>query len=345
MPDDTPLMMLSTIPTTHARRSGYGLLAEYVQGAKLIHAPRRDPKGGLRLFLARVARKFAFSRWYLGGSASVEWQARRELRAGFSGVLHYLWGDQDIGFLDLLLNAKRHRLCGTFHNCPGDIGGVIRFPKRLRKFAAIVLMSECQRQFFRDAGVPDERIHVVLHGVDTEHFTPGIAPKDGPLTVVSAGGYRRNFPLLRKVCERLAGESGIRFEVIAPAEFRKLFEGLANVRFSTGLNDEELLAKYQSASCLLHTAEQATANNVLVEALACALPVVAERVGGIPEYVTPECALLSEPLDDASLAEGLKQLALSPTRRQAMGIAARARAEDLGWPKVAARMHELYRSL
>ena len=342
---DAPVMMLTTTPAAHAGRSGYGLLAEHVPGAMVIQAARRDPKGGMGLFFARVARRFAFSRWYESGSASVEWRAWRELRAGFRGVIHMLWTDLDLGFLDLMLDAGRHRLCGTFHNCPGDLPQVIRFPSRLRKFSAIILMSECQRPFFRHAGVADERIHVVLHGVDTAHFTPGAANDAQPFTVISAGGYRRNFPLLRKVCARLGGERGIRFEVVAPADFRAMFEGMEKVRFSSGVSDAELLQKYQSASCLLHTAEQATANNVLVEALACGLPAVAERVGGIPEYVTDECALLAAPNDDAALADAIRSLAISPEQRGAMAEAARRRAAELSWPKVAARMGAIYRGL
>jgi glycosyltransferase involved in cell wall biosynthesis len=256
-----------------------------------------------------------------------------------------MWADHDLGFLDLLLNRKRNPLCGTFHNCPGDFQNTIRFPSRLRRFAAIILMSKCQRAFFVKAGVEDERIHVVLHGVDTGHFTPGDAVGARPFTVLSAGGFRRNFPLLRTVAERLAEEREIRFEVVAPGEFRGMFAGMENVSFSSGLSDAELLEKYRSASCLLHTAEEATANNVLVEALACGLPVVAERVGGIPEYASGESAILTPPMDDVALAEAVRQLAFFPDRGRMMGIAARKRAEELDWRKVAARMCEVYRTL
>ena len=94
-----------------------------------------------------------------------------------------------------------------------------------------------------------------------------------------------------------------------------------------------------------HTAEQATANNVLLEALACGTPIVADRVGGIPEYVTDGCGFLSGPGDAAALADSIEQLARSPALRHSMGAAARRRAEELAWPKVAARTLDIYRLL
>jgi glycosyltransferase involved in cell wall biosynthesis len=337
--------MLSTIHAGHARHSGYGLLANYIPGAEFLHAPRADPKGDASLFFARVARRAAFSRWYLGGSASIEWQAFRHLRSGFDGIVHSMWADHDLGYLDLFVPNKSHRFVGTFHNCPDDFQHTIRFPSRLKSFAGVILMSECQREFFRAAGVEDNRIHVVLHGVDTEYFTPGTRIDDGTFRVLSAGGFRRNFPLLRQVCEKLQRVPDLHIDVIAPAAFRDLFGGLPNVEFLTGIDDETLLAKYRRASCLLHTAENATANNVLLEGLACGVPIVAERVGGIPEYVTPECSVLTEPRNADALADALEEVARSSNDRTRMSEAARRRAEELSWPKVAARMIEIYRQL
>ncbi len=161
------VLMLTTIYSAHAGKSGYGRLAQYVPGAEILTSERAEPKGGPGLFFSRVARKFAFSRWYLAGSAKLEWKAARRVWSGFDGVVHAMWADHDLGYLDLVLNKKRHRFCGTFHNCPDDFKHTLRFPKRLRNFDAVVLMSETQRTFFREAGVPNDRIHVVLHGVDS----------------------------------------------------------------------------------------------------------------------------------------------------------------------------------
>jgi len=65
---------------------------------------------------------------------------------------------------------------------------------------------------------------------------------------------------------------------------------------------------------------------VAIEALAAARPVVATRVGGVPDVVTDGVdGFLVEPGDFDALAERLERLALDPELRRAMGVAGRAR--------------------
>jgi glycosyltransferase involved in cell wall biosynthesis len=161
-------------------------------------------------------------------------------------------------------------------------------------------------------------------------------------TVLAAGGYRRNFELLREVCLKL---EGVRVEVVAPESWRGLFEDLRNVRFRSGLNDGEFLEAYQGCSCLLQTVENATANNVILEAMACGKPVVAERVGGIPEYVDESCGILVERGDAEGLAAGVMGLRGDRGKRQELGAGARRRAEMLDWENVAGEMRGIYEGL
>ena len=68
---------------------------------------------------------------------------------------------------------------------------------------------------------------------------------------------------------------------------------------------------------------------VLMEAAACALPLVASRLSGIPEFVRDgETGLLAEPGDVAGLESALARLATEPDTRVRLGAAARERLDQ-----------------
>lgn len=324
-----------------AHRSGYHVLADYLEADRVV-TKRSDPSTGLPLLVTRVMRRFAFSRWYSGGSREMEQAVRKRCREGFGGLVHLLWCDRDLGFLDYSLDPSKHPLIGTFHQCPDDLPQVIRRPSALRKFAAIIMMSESQRPYFRSHGVPDERLHRVLHGVDVDHFTPQSLAATDAFTVLAVGGTRRNFPLMRAVAEALQDHASITFDIVGPPDKEHVFQGLRSVRYHCRVSDDRLLAMYRQASCFLHLAENATANNAMLEALACGVPVVSQRVGGIPEYLTPECSLLSATEDDPAVVKALRDLAASASRQHEMRLAARAHALTLDWRITARATTEIY---
>ena len=77
------------------------------------------------------------------------------------------------------------------------------------------------------------------------------------------------------------------------------------------------------------------------------LPVIGARVGGIPELVLEgETGLLVEPDDPAALAAALDSLAVSPQRREALGLRGRERvAESFSVEAFIRRTIELYEEL
>ncbi len=72
---------------------------------------------------------------------------------------------------------------------------------------------------------------------------------------------------------------------------------------------------------------------VFVEALAAGVPVVATRIGGATEIVTPSCGILTDPGDADSLAKALKQLLTDAKLRASLGAAGPERAAALCGPE------------
>jgi glycosyltransferase involved in cell wall biosynthesis len=82
-----------------------------------------------------------------------------------------------------------------------------------------------------------------------------------------------------------------------------------------------------------------------LEAMACGTPVVASRVGGIPEVVVDgETGWLVPPGDPAALGEALRRALADPERARRMGEAGRRRVEGhFSWDRIADRTLGVYR--
>jgi glycosyltransferase involved in cell wall biosynthesis len=90
----------------------------------------------------------------------------------------------------------------------------------------------------------------------------------------------------------------------------------------------ELPRIYSAADALVLASDREGWPNVLLEAMACGTPVVATRVGGVPEVVTSAAAgiLVDDPSPDAIAAAARRLLSEPPDRNET-----RAYAEAFSW--------------
>jgi glycosyltransferase involved in cell wall biosynthesis len=120
------------------------------------------------------------------------------------------------------------------------------------------------------------------------------------------------------------------------------------VRHSRWIGRDELPSLYRSSGMLvLPSVWEEPFGIPLVEAMASGLPVVATRVGGIPEIVEHGVTGLLVPPDDPdALAGAIAELLVDPSRARELGEAGRRRAEErFSWETVAERLRGLYADL
>lgn len=107
---------------------------------------------------------------------------------------------------------------------------------------------------------------------------------------------------------------------------------------------EDVQAQYEALDVFVHAAViPEPFGQVVYEAMACGLPIVAPDAGGPGEAITHGVdGLLYEMGDIEGLANGLRQLAAEPALRARMGAAGRRRVTAFAPEKVAAQVMEVY---
>jgi glycosyltransferase involved in cell wall biosynthesis len=338
-------VLLSYYPIPHhAGASGYHQLASRL--CELLPVETVEVKRLPQLPAAVRARlvRAAGLEWYDEWELALELGTMQRLLRRPETVCHVLYGEDAFAHLARsrpLVRLLRGRLVASFHQPPALFERAVGRPRSLRALDAVVALSRPQADFLV-ATTGSERVVVVHHGIDTDFFTPGEdAHRDG-ITCLTVGSWLRDFETLRRVLTALSSQPEIRFVLVSPDGD---FSGHANAVVRSGLSDEELRHAYRSADLLVLPLLDSTANNSLLEALACGLPIVSTDVGGVEEYVQQGCAVLVPPDDADAVCQAVTALADDARRRKEMSRCARERALELDWARVAERVRDLYREI
>lgn len=175
--------------------------------------------------------------------------------------------------------------------------------------------------------------------VDTVVFAPAASRIPGPLRLIAVGRLVRlkRFDRFISLVAHLRQKSGtdIRGMIVGDGPMREQLQaqatalglGPADLEFCGDVSDTSLL--YQQADVLVLTSEYEGTPNVLLEAMASGLPVVASKVGGVPEIVQHgHTGLLIDSGDDEALRLALEHLSRDSNLLQSMGQRARAYVQE-----------------
>jgi glycosyltransferase involved in cell wall biosynthesis len=222
-----------------------------------------------------------------------------------------------------------------------------------RRIPNVITVSQASRErIVSDFGVPEERIHVVPNGVDTQLFRPrpDVARVPGRVLYVGnledpnkGGRYLLHAAaLLRPEAHLLIATGGIHTDGWVPRMVEEL-ELDGRVQFQFGLSNEQLAQLYNSAEVGVCASLFEGFGLPAAEAMASGLPLVSANGGALGEVVG-SAGVLVPVADPQALADAVNALLGDPARRQALARSARERVlECFQWDHAAAEVEAVYR--
>ena len=323
-------------------RSGYTQFIQHLTSQHfrtMLHGASSADSVWLRPLLRRLIRRGGMPRYNLS-DLNAEVLALAACIARRTDIVHFLEGDNSPFFLPRLVRLARLskiRTVVTFHQ-PPKIECELVNEDVLRSVDQVVLVSPSQLPFFLRF-VPEERLHVILHGVDVESFRPPeLREETGGFRCLTVGHWLREWNVLRQI---VASSPDIKFDVVTGAETG--LNGLANVNIYRDIDDLTLAELYRSVDVLLLPLSDSTANNALLEGMASGLPVVTTDLPAVRTYLQDSGGLLIPNNSVEGFVAALRSLRQDLRLRHAMGGSARTRAEELAWPRLVPKYEALYR--
>ena len=192
--------------------------------------------------------------------------------------------------------------------------------------------------------------HILPNGVDTEIFTPegvaleGLNPNNRYLIFVGRDEPRKGLDILLKAFKQVHEKHNEFRLLVVGAEKKKNNQTSKGVAWLGKLPDEFIPASYRSACMMVSPAlGWESFGIVLIEAMACGLPVVASDIPGYRSVIEDGVqGILTPPGNSKALAEAMLSLMEDEPLRKSMSTAALERSAEYSWDRLVGEVEEDY---
>ncbi len=336
-------------------------------------APRPVPTGGVETGVAMICRSELLRRhqiriWDRTRARIFEFARFAICLATFRPQIVHIKASSGLNFFQSALYALIGRILGRrvliqlhsgdFENWYKGRAAIVRWAIRcaLRLPSQLLALSECWRDLLWRLA-PGRPVRIVPNGVEISTVPAPRKPADGVLrvlTIATLGCHKGHFEIL-EAAHRLRRHP-IRFILAGPDKTSGRGEGKLLRQYAKDLGVSDLVefagaVDHQKKWELLSTSDvfllpsrAEGMPNAVLEAMAAGLPVVAGRVGALPEMLGDGMGgSFVEIGSGERVAEAVLELLRDPAKREAMGEWNRCRArEQYSFERVEAILDELY---
>ena len=250
-------------------------------------------------------------------------QSQHFYTSGYVGLAARLQGLCDIG-------ALRSNGLMEVRDCGRPLGWLsLHAPRR------IAANSRAAIDYAVQQGIRPERLHFLPNVVDTEMLQPRDHSNGAAVTLIAVGNLarRKRFDRFLRILAKLRKEVSrpVRGVIVGAGPLRSILAEQAEtlgllpcgVEFKGAVGD--IGPAYQAADICVSTSDYEGTPNVLLEAMACGLPVVGTEVGGVAEIIRQGRNGFSvPPSDEQGLVDAIRRLVEDGRLRKEMGQEARA---------------------
>ena len=247
---------------------------------------------------------------------------------------------------------------GSDINRIGDPISAMHTRTVLRETDFLVTVSDDLRKKAIAMGAPPEKTRVVVNGCDLSVFHVGdrlearqklrIDPAAEAVVYIGRMDVKKGLRELVEAAASLHPERpNLHVYVVGEGPDRPLIESAIQASNASGYIHALPACAFDDVAVWMAAADLVTlpsymegCPNVVLEALACGRPVVATKVGGIPEIMSDECGRLVPPREPVVLAQAFASVL--DTAWDAAAISARG---SRSWSTVAAELLEIFESL
>lgn len=222
--------------------------------------------------------------------------------------------------------------------------------KLLQTLDEIIVLAESEKMLWEK--IYPGKVTCIPHGVDADFYKPSKLKNNTTPAVLFVGIWLRDIEVLARVAKIVSQKrDDIIFKLVVPVSQKKdytfykwLFElaKLENVEWCSGLSDQALLELYQESTLTFLPMMDCTANNAILESIACGKPIVSTKLKGLETYLTSECAELYDCLEIDAMANAVISIIDDENKRLNMEVASRKQAEVLSWGNITPQLLERF---